>query len=56
MGLGPFQLAGLSLHLEVLMTLRAAEAECTGVIAHKCYAFARIAWLGAEMAGLDSVI
>ncbi len=56
MGLGPFEFARLSLHLEVLVAFRAAEAEEFGVIAHKGDAFRGVDWAGAEVACFDPVV
>lgn len=50
MGLSPFQLAGLALHLEVLVAFGAAEAESARVIADECYALGGVDWTGAEVA------
>jgi hypothetical protein len=38
-GLGPFKLAGLALHLEVFMTFGTAEVESAGVVADEGNAF-----------------
>lgn len=53
--LGPLQLSGLALHLEVLVALGPAEAELSGVIADECDALPREGRAGAEMAGLHTV-
>ena len=52
----PFELAGLTLHFEVLMAFATAEAEGFGVVTDECYAFGGIDGAGAEMAVFDSII
>lgn len=53
MSLGPLQLARLALHLKVLVTFRAAEAEYTGIVANEGDALGRIYRPRAEMAGFN---
>lgn len=43
-GLGPFELARLALHLKVLVTFRAAESELPRIIADKSDTFGRVDW------------
>lgn len=52
--LGPFQLARLTLHLEVLVALAAAETELSGVIADECDALPWEGRAGTEVAGLHT--
>lgn len=53
--LGPLQLAGLTLHLEVLVTLGTAETELSGIIANECDALAGEGRAGTEVTGLHTV-
>jgi hypothetical protein len=52
--LGPLQLAGLALHLEVLVALGPTESELAGVIADECDALPREGGAGTEMAGFHT--
>ena len=52
-GFGPFQFAWLSLHFEVLVAFRAAEAEDLGVVADEGDAFGWVYGSRAKMAGFD---
>jgi hypothetical protein len=52
--LGPFEFTRLTLHFEILVTFRAAEAERSSIVAHECDTFGRVDRSGAEMAGFDS--
>lgn len=54
MRLGPFQLARLALHLEVLVAFGAAEAEGAGVVANEGYAFGGVDGAGTEVACFNS--
>lgn len=54
MTLGPLQLAGLTLHLEVLVALGAAETELSGVIADECDALPGEGRAGTEVTGLHT--
>jgi hypothetical protein len=55
-GLGPLQLAGLPLHLEVLVAFGAAEAEGARIVAHKGDAFRWVDGTRAEVTGFDSEV
>ncbi len=39
----------------VLVAFAAAESHLLRIIADECYAFARVAWCAAEVAGLDPI-
>jgi hypothetical protein len=52
--LGPLQLAGLALHLEVFVALGPTESELAGVIADECDALPREGGAGTEMAGFHT--
>ena len=56
MGLGPLELAGLALHLEVLVALGAAEAEGARIVAHEGDAFGWVDGTRAEVAAFDSEV
>jgi hypothetical protein len=52
--LGPLQLAGLTLHLEVLVALGPTETELSGVIADECDALPGEGRAGTEVTGLHT--
>lgn len=53
--LGPLQLAGLTLHLEVLVALGPTESELAGVIADECDALPREGGAGTEVTGFHTI-
>lgn len=52
--LGPLQLTGLTLHLEVLVTFGPAEPKLPGIVADKCDAFPREGRAGTEVTSLHT--
>lgn len=52
--LGPLQLAGLTLHLEVLVALGPTESELAGVIADECDTLPREGGAGTEVTGFHT--
>lgn len=54
MSLGPLQLAGLTLHLEVLVALGPTEAELSGIVADECNSLTRECRAGTEVTGFNT--
>jgi hypothetical protein len=52
--LGPLQLAGLTLHLEVLVALRPTEAKLSGIVADECDSLTRECRAGTEVTGFNT--
>ena len=55
MSLGPLQLAGLTLHLEVLVAFGPTEAELSGIVADECDSLTRECRAGTEVTGFNTV-
>lgn len=52
--LGPLKLAGLTLHLEVLVALGPTEAELSGIVADECDALTREGRAGTEVTSFNT--
>jgi hypothetical protein len=52
--LGPLELAGLTLHFEVLVALGATEAELSGIVADECDSLTRECRAGTEVTGFNT--
>jgi hypothetical protein len=52
--LGPLQLTGLTLHLEVLVALGPTEAELSGIVTDECDALTRECRAGTEVTSFNT--